>query len=299
MSGSADRTEAESAPEKGHPVTSRTPVPDRAEHNAFFPSEYSLGQYVPPKTDFDGAHHDPVTSGPRKILMIGTDERYLELADGRYFSTGNHPVEMLLPLMHLDAAGYEIEVATISGNLVKLELWAMPAEDEAVHQAYSKFLPQLQNPRKLADVLRDTDSLDDYAAVFVPGGHGATIDIPQSPDVRAALQWALDRDRFIITLCHGPAALLALADGDRSPLAGYRVCVFPDALDQGPNLEIGYLPGRMRWLVAEELAKQGLTIVNEDMTGQVHQDRKLLTGDSPLASNALGRLAVEALAGQS
>ncbi|WP_255624245.1 glyoxalase III HchA [Pseudonocardia sp. ICBG1034] len=280
-------------------MTSRTPVPDRAEHNAFFPSEYSLGQYVPPRTDFDGADHEKVASGPRKILMIGTDERYLPLADGRFFSTGNHPVEMLLPLMHLVSAGYEIEVATISGNMVKLELWAMPAEDEAVQRAYTDLLPQLQNPRKLADVLRDTGSHDDYAAVFVPGGHGAAIGIPHSSDVRAALQWALDEDKFIITLCHGPAALMSLADGDTSPLAGYSVCVFPDALDQGPNIEIGYLPGRMRWFVAEELQKQGLTVVNTEMTGQVHRDRKLLTGDSPLASNALGRLAVEALTGRS
>lgn len=31
------------------------------------------------------------------------------------------------------------------------------------------------------------------------------------------------------------------------------------------------------------------------MTGQVHQDRRLLTGDSPLASNNLGLLAADAL----
>lgn len=280
-------------------MTSKTPVPDKAEHNAFFPSEYSLGQYVPPKTDFDGADHERVTSGPRKILVIGADERYLPLKDGRFFSTGNHPVETLLPMMHLDAAGYEIEIATISGNMVKMELWAMPAEDDAVTRAYQKFLPQLDNPEKLADVLHDTSGLDDYAAIFVPGGHGATIGIPDSPDVRTALEWALANDRFIVTLCHGPAALLAVADGDSSPFAGYSVCVFPDALDQGANIEIGYLPGEMRWLVAERLQRQGLTIVNDGMTGQVHQDRKLVTGDSPLAANALGRLAVEALAGRS
>lgn len=280
-------------------MTSKTPVPDTAEHDAYFPSEYSLGQYVPPKTDFDGADHERVTSGPRKILVIGADERYLPLKDGRYFSTGNHPVETLLPLMHLDAAGYEIEIATISGNMVKMELWAMPAEDDAVRKAYRKFLPQLDDPKKLADVLHDTSGLDDYAAIFVPGGHGATIGIPDSPDVRRTLEWALAGDRFIITLCHGPAALLAAADGDSSPFAGYSVCVFPDALDQGANIEIGYLPGEMRWLVAERLQQQGLTIVNDGMTGQVHQDRKLVTGDSPLAANALGRLAVEALAGRS
>jgi len=31
---------------------SKDPVPDRAEHNAFFPSDYSIGQYVSKKTDF-------------------------------------------------------------------------------------------------------------------------------------------------------------------------------------------------------------------------------------------------------
>ncbi len=36
-------------------------------------------------------------------------------------------------------------------------------------------------------------------------------------------------------------------------------------------------------------------MVNDQMTGQVHQDRRLLTGDSPLASNNLGLLAADAL----
>lgn len=112
----------------------------------------------------------------------------------------------------------------------------------------------------------------------------------------ATLDWALSSDKFIITLCHGPASLLAAAQGKQaSPFKGYSVCVFPDALDHGPTIEIGYLPGRLQWLVADLLKKQGLTIVNQDMTGQVHQDRKLLTGDSPLASNNLGLLATGAL----
>ncbi len=54
---------------------SKDPVLDRAEHNAFFPSDYSLGEYVPPKTDFDGADHEQITGGPRRILAALTDER--------------------------------------------------------------------------------------------------------------------------------------------------------------------------------------------------------------------------------
>jgi len=36
-------------------------------------------------------------------------------------------------------------------------------------------------------------------------------------------------------------------------------------------------------------------ILNQDMTGAVHRDRNLLTGDSPLASNQLGIVSAEAL----
>ncbi|MFJ4584716.1 type 1 glutamine amidotransferase family protein [Streptomyces echinatus] len=122
------------------------------------------------------------------------------------------------------------------------------------------------------------------------------VGLPSSDAVSASLDWALSHDRFVITLCHGPAALLAASRGkDESPFKGYSVCVFPDSLDEGPNLEIGCLPGRLPWLVAGLLSEQGLHVINDDMTGRTHRDRKLLTGDSPLASNKLGLLAADAL----
>lgn len=39
----------------------------------------------------------------------------------------------------------------------------------------------------------------------------------------------------------------------------------------------------------------GLNIVNSDIKGTVHQDRNVLTGDSPFAANALGQQAANAL----
>ena len=71
--------------------------------------------------------------------------------------------------------------------------------------------------------------------------------------------------------------------------------MFPDALDEGANLDIGYMPGRLPWLVAERLQQLGMTVLNDGITGQVHRDRQLLTGDSPLAANALGILAADTL----
>ena len=58
---------------------------------------------------------------------------------------------------------------------------------------------------------------------------------------------------------------------------------------------MGYIPGGLRLFIGEALEGQGLKVVNDQMTGQVHQDRRLLTGDSPLASNNLGLLAADAL----
>ncbi|MCH6356393.1 hypothetical protein MMN41_21905, partial [Escherichia coli] len=37
----------------------------------------------------------------------------------------------------------------------------------------------------------------------------------------------------------------------------------------------------------------GMNIINDDITGRVHKDRKVLTGDSPFAANALGKLAAQ------
>ena len=106
----------------------------------------------------------------------------------------------------------------------------------------------------------------------------------------------MTNDKKVVTLCHGPAALLAatLNDGDFL-FDGYEITVFPDSLDEGANQEIGYMPGLLKWRLQETLEENGVKVLNEDITGQVHKDRNLLTGDSPLAANNLGILAANEL----
>ena len=123
--------------------------------------------------------------------------------------------------------------------------------------------------------------------------------VPFSPTVGSILRWADAEKRYFITLCHGPASMLAAGvdkpEGSDFIYKGYKICVFPDSLDTGANIDIGYIPGKMPWLVGEALKKQGVEIVNPQMTGETHRDRYVLTGDSPLASNNLGKLAAEVL----
>ncbi len=274
------------------------PVKDRAEHNAYFPSDYSLSIYTSPVTNFDGFKFDKSYSGGKyKVLMIATDERYLQMANNKYFSTGNHPVETLLPMLHIDGAGFEIDIATLSGNSVKLEMWAMPEKDESVMNFYNKYLNKFENPLKLDTILDQVTAEDSpYLGVFIPGGHGALINLPESKEVKDVLKWALNNDKKVITLCHGPAALLAGAIDEKEFLfKGYEMTVFPDSIDEGANQEIGYMPGKLKWLLAEKLESLGVKILNEAISGQVHIDRNLITGDSPLAANNLGIVVADEL----
>ncbi|KAL7917503.1 class I glutamine amidotransferase-like protein [Trichoderma austrokoningii] len=279
----------------------RKPVRDIAEADAWFPSPYSLTQYTAPKTDFDGANYPNAYKGGKwKVLLIATQERYLKMANGKFFSTGNHPVEMLLPMIHLDAAGFDIDIATLSGDPVKLEMWAFPNEDDSVKVIYEKYKEKIRSPLNIHNLWSNGFTNDTpYLAVFIPGGHGVLNGIPFSETVGNVLRWAHQNQRYFITLCHGPASMLAAdigkPEGSKFIYEGYQIDVFPDTLDEQANVEIGYIPSKMEWYVGERLRKLGVTPLNRGIDGAVYRDRLVLTGDSPLASNNLGKLAAETL----
>ncbi|WP_220093445.1 glyoxalase III HchA [Flexivirga caeni] len=276
----------------------RNPTPDAAEKGAFFPSPYSLSQYTSDETNFDGlAIETGEYSGSGRVLVIATEERYMLMQNDTMFSTGNHPVETLLPLHHVIGAGFKVTIATRTGAPAKFEWWAFPREDYAVNATWEELREQFRSPASLADVVAgQLGPGSDYLGVFIPGGHGAMLKLNDSPEVASVIDWAQENDKLVITLCHGPAALLASSSSDgASPFTGYRVCAFPDSLDQGANVDIGYLPGQMPWALGEALTKAGLELANDDMTGATARDRNLLSGDSPLAANDLGKMAARAL----
>ena len=64
-----------------------------------------------------------------------------------------------------------------------------------------------------------------YAAVFIPGGHGVLAKIPHS-EVKKVLKWAVEQEKFIITLCHGPASLLAAAVDEQPEIIFLKIIKF-------------------------------------------------------------------------
>ena len=266
------------------------------------PSLYSRSLYVPAKTNYDfTVYAKPNSDKNKKILVVCTEDKYLTMANGKKFSTGNHPVETFVPLLHLNAAGFDADIYTATGQPVCLEMWAMPSEDDAVKEIYEKYKSQLEHPQSLKDfVANNMKSDSEYIAIFIPGGHGALISLPMNEDLEKVIYWIIKEDKYMMAICHGPAELLSAAinkDKNDYPYKGYKINSFPDAVDrQLPS--IGYLPGDVPWFYGEKLTALGVDILNNDVTGACHADRKLLSGDSPLAANAFGKMCANTLLGE-
>lgn len=263
---------------------------------SFSPSKLALKLGTVDKTDYENISYTRYQGKKSKIVVIFTEQKNLKMQNGKLFSTGNHPVEALLPMLHLKNAGFEFDIATPTGKPVVFEMWAFPEKDEQVKAIYKDYKSNFDNPKNLQDFVANslTDAAS-YAAVFVPGGHGAMLGIPENRNVGKILNWAHQNDLFTITLCHGPGSLLATTLHNQEFLyQGYNMAVFPDSVDKQTPM-IGYLPGQMPWGLSEKLKSLGANIVNTKSDKTVCIDRKLITGASPLASNELGKLAAETL----
>jgi molecular chaperone Hsp31 and glyoxalase 3 len=118
------------------------------------------------------------------------------------------------------------------------------------------------------------------------------LSLPEDEDLAKIIHWVKEQGAYLVTLSHGPAALLCTKDAN--PYKDYQICVFPDSIDKlAPK--IGYLPGRLPWFPAEKLASIGFKIANKRANGMVKKDRKLVTGSDAKSANALGKLATDCI----
>lgn len=278
------------------------PTPDPLGGEGVIPSSLGLRLGVTKKSDYEETDFGGrAYAGPGKVLVLCTEERYLETTNGALFSTGHNVQETAVPLMHLTRAGFDFDVVTPTGAPAVLEKWSEPSEDTAVLGFMAQHKARFERPRSLAAMVaegafdRDRGEDPPYVAVFLPGGHGAMVGLPDDANVGHLIRWTRDADRWMVVVCHGPAALMAAkSDTGAHPYAGYEMVAFPDSADKQSPM-IGYLPGQLPWFQCEALEAQGMKILNEKIKGATHVDRKLVSGDSPMACDALGKLVANTL----
>lgn len=269
------------------------PTLENEKDQVYSPSKSALKMAVKTKTDYTAdTYKNAHTDTNNKILILGTEVSHLEMQNGKKFLTGNHPVELFVPMLHWQKAGFDFEFVSVNGNQIALEEWALPTDDQAVMQIYKQYKHKIENPHRISDLVNELNNNSNYVAVFIPGGHGVIGDLPHSQDVKKVLQWVVRENKPLATICHGPAALLAANINETANnflFKGYKIAAFPDSNDKlMPTL--GYLPGQLPWFFGSKLNKLGTTIINKIGNGNVHQDRKLVSGDSPMAANKLGQI---------
>jgi putative intracellular protease/amidase len=255
-----------------------------------------------------------------KVLVLVSSGHGLPLKDGKvYAGAGYYLNELTVPVRALMKEGYEITFANPKGNAPQLDVNSAIAQffggDEAKLQDYLKFrdtLTGLKNPTRIADVI--ASGLDQYDAVFVPGGHGPMIDLLDDPDAGIVMRHFHETSKPTAVLCHGPISLLsalpnskefvaALAAGDVAGArekakgwiySGYKMTIFSTAEEQQREpLEIG---GKVLFYPDFALRTAGADVsVLAPWSSYVLQDRELISGQNPFSDQALLKLLLPAL----
>ena len=220
-----------------------------------------------------------------KILFVMTGADHWTLADGTQHPTGFWAEEAAAPYEAFKAAGHEIVVATPGGVVPTVDKGSLAAEVNGGQENADRIAellasaPELQNPIRVEDV-----NLDDYAAVFYPGGHGPMEDLAVNADSGRLLTLALESGRPLGVVCHAPAALLAATEADgTNSFAGYEVAAFTNA----EETQAGFAD-KAKWLLQDRLTEAGVRVqVGEPWVPNVVVDRNLVTGQNPASSAPL------------
>ncbi|WP_042395340.1 type 1 glutamine amidotransferase domain-containing protein [Streptacidiphilus carbonis] len=220
-----------------------------------------------------------------KILFVMTGADHWTLADGTKHPTGFWADEAAAPYQVFRAAGHEIVVATPGGVVPPVDAASLAPQfnggEEGAKQMADTLasMAELRRPVPLEDV-----RLQDYYAVFYPGGHGPMEDLAVNADSGALLTLALKSGTPLGVVCHAPAALLAAANEDgTSPFAGYRLTGFTNAEEIQ-----GGLADKARWLLQDRLVALGADFrESTPWAPHVEVDRTLVTGQNPASAGPL------------
>ena len=243
-----------------------------------------------------------------KILVVASSQNEMELADKSIMKVGFFLNEFAIPTEYLAERGYEIVLATPSGKMAEMDAGSNDKKffgnDEAARAKAEACVQGLQ-PISLKSAI--DSGLEQYAAVFVPGGHAPMTDLMQDENLGVILRSFHAAQKPTAFICHGPAAALAAlpqAAAYRQALvnrdvkgamaaakgwiyAGYQMTVLADAEEWPVEISKG---AEMPFHVEQALQIAGGTMIEKGMYGShVVHDRELITGQNPASDLELAQ----------
>ncbi|MEW2490306.1 type 1 glutamine amidotransferase domain-containing protein [Streptomyces sp. NPDC048411] len=229
-----------------------------------------------------------------KVLFIVSGASFWVLKDGTRHATGYWAEEFANPYKILTDAGHEVVVATPKGVIPTVDMMSLrPAfaggEDGALGlENIIRDAEVMRRPLKLSDV-----RLEDYDAVYLPGGHGPMADLAFDADAGRLLTAQLNSGKPLAIVCHAPAAMLSTRIHGVSPFKGYKVTAFTNDEEEG----VGLAP-RAPWLLETDLREKAGVDFSRGPNWEpfMVEDRNLITGQNPHSAGVLGKRLLEVLA---
>ncbi|MET8584687.1 type 1 glutamine amidotransferase domain-containing protein [Streptomyces collinus] len=220
-----------------------------------------------------------------KVLFIVSGATYWVLKDGSRYATGYWAEEFAMPYKAVTEAGHEVVVATPGGVTPNVDMMSLRpsmagGEEGALElEEIIRSAEAMRRPLKLSDV-----RLEDYDAVYLPGGHGPMSDLAYDADAGRLLTAQLASGRPLAIVCHAPASLLSTRIHGESPFKGYRVTGFTNDEEEAVGLA-----SRAPWLLEDELKeKVGVEYSRGPMwEPYMVEDRNLITGQNPHSAAVL------------
>ncbi len=207
--------------------------------------------------------------------------------------------EVTHPYWHLIERGVEVDFASPDGGKVVYDSYSDPYFEhslEAEDIVSKGFLSDPALVAKFETTLKLSDAnLNDYDAVHVAGGRGATFDLFPNADVAKVLEDFWAKDKVVGAICHGSIALGNIPDRVR----GKRTTGYTLEADKylqglfGPTFEIPNYPQ----VVLESVSTYSRADDSNDP--YVIRDGKLITGQNQQSASEYSIVLLAALTGAS
>ena len=223
-----------------------------------------------------------------KILIVLTSHDQLGDTGKK---TGFWLEEFASPYYHLKDAGVQVTLASPRGGQPPLDPKSnepdFQTDDTRRFDDDQAAQNELANTAKLAEM-----KVDDFDAVFYPGGHGPLWDLHNDIYSIALIEGFIAAGKPVATVCHAPAVLLKAKDQNGDPLVkGKEVTGFSNSEEAAVELT-DVVP----YLVEDQLiAMGGLYQKVEDWNSFAIVDGLIITGQNPGSSAAVAEALVKAL----
>ncbi|MFF0190546.1 type 1 glutamine amidotransferase domain-containing protein [Streptomyces sp. NPDC005244] len=228
-----------------------------------------------------------------KVLFIVSGATYWVLKDGTRYATGYWAEEFANPYKILTDAGHSVVVATPGGTTPNVDMMSLRpsmagGEQGALDlEAIIRDAEVMRRPLKLSDV-----RLEDYDAIYLPGGHGPMADLAFDADAGRLLTAQLESGNPLFIVCHAPASLLSTRIHGISPFKGYDVTGFTNEEEEAVGLA-----SRATWLLETDLKEKVRVNYSRGPIWEPYmvEDRNLVTGQNPHSAAVLGNRMLEIL----